>query len=155
MRLLTRFRSLVLLVVAGVIAMSGCGGGDDSSSVSSVSSAPAQPAATTPSTSTGESSASAATGEQLFTSKSCNTCHSISGTPGVGPALDGVAGSQVDLSDGTTVTADAAYLTRSIDDPDAQVVDGFNKGVMASAIRPGSVSAPDTAALVAYIQSLK
>ena len=78
-----------------------------------------------------------------------------SGSSGVGPALDGVAGSQVQLSDGTTVPADAAYLTKSIDDPDAQVVKGFDKGVMASTIRPGSVSAQDTAALVAYVQSIK
>jgi cytochrome c oxidase subunit II len=146
---------LVLLAVVSVIAMSGCGGGGSSSSSSSASPPPAQPAATTPSTSTGESSASVTTGKQLFTSKGCKSCHSISGTPGVGPALDGVAGSQVQLSDGSTVTADAAYLTKSIDDPNAQVVKGFNKGVMASTIRPGSVSASDTAALVAYIQSLK
>ena len=150
----SQVRSLVLLTMAGAIAMSGCGGGGGSSSASSASPAPAQPEATTPSTSTGESSAAVTTGKQLFASKGCNACHSISGSPGVGPNLDGVAGSQVQLSDGTTVAADAAYLTKSIDDPDAQVVKGFDKGVMASTIRPGSVSASDTAALVAYIQSL-
>ncbi len=35
------------------------------------------------------------------------------------------------------------------------MVQGFNKGVMAGTIRPGSISPSDTAALVAYIQSLK
>jgi hypothetical protein len=59
------------------------------------------------------------------------------------------------LDDGTSVTADDAYLTRSIDDPDAQIVAGFQRGVMSSVIRPGSVDAADTRALVAYIDSLR
>jgi hypothetical protein len=59
------------------------------------------------------------------------------------------------LDNGRTVTADDAYLTRSIDDPDAEIVDGFPRGIMSSVIRPGSVDPEDTAALVAYIQSLR
>ena len=91
----------------------------------------------------------------MFTSDGCTACHSISGQRGIGPPLNGVAGSRVPLTTGQTVVADNAYLTRSIDNPDAQIVRGFQPGIMSATIRPGSINATDTASLVAYIQSLR
>jgi cytochrome c oxidase subunit 2 len=61
----------------------------------------------------------------------------------------------VRLDDGRTVRADDAYLTRSIDDPDAEIVAGYQRGVMSSVIRPGQIDPADTRALVAYIDSLR
>ena len=101
------------------------------------------------------SAALVARGRMLFTANGCNTCHSISGARGIGPALNGLAGSTVRLDTGRTVTANAAYLARSIDNPDAEVVAGYQRGVMSSVIRPGSINAADTSALVAYIRSLR
>jgi cytochrome c oxidase subunit 2 len=41
----------------------------------------------------------------------------------------GLYASTTKLSDGTTVKADDAYLTQSIKDPNAQIVDGFSPGM--------------------------
>ena len=55
----------------------------------------------------------------------------------------------ISIADGTTVTADEAYIRRSIMEPRAQVAQGFNP-VMPQ-IR---LSATELDALVAYIRSL-
>ena len=94
-------------------------------------------------------------GAQLFSSLGCQGCHSLSGAKGIGPALNGVFGSKVKLANGQTVTADEAYLTESIEDPDAKIVAGFRPGVMSAAIKPHSVSKADAQALVAYLKQQK
>ena len=71
-----------------------------------------------------------ARGEELWSSTGCAGCHSIDGSAGVGPTVKGLAGSTVTLDDGSTVTADAAYLARSITDPDAQIPEGHEAGIM-------------------------
>jgi len=84
----------------------------------------------------------------------CAACHSITGTAGIGPTWKGLAGSKVDLADGSSVTADDAYLTESILNPGAKVVKGFANGIMPQDIskqfKPG-----DLENLIAYIKSLK
>jgi len=98
-----------------------------------------------------------ARGKTLFTSDSCAGCHSLSGAAGAGPALNGLAGTTVTLDNGQTVKADDAYLERSITDPDAQIVKGFQKGIMSGAV--GSLGLgkkpDDVRALVAFIKSHK
>jgi cytochrome c2 len=107
-------------------------------------------------TSTGGGAAGdAVKGKALYTSLGCVGCHSIDGSSGTGPTFKGLAGSQVQLTNGQTVTADTAYLTKSIDDPDAEIAKGFGPGIMSAVIKPGSVSQTDTADLVAYIETLK
>ena len=83
----------------------------------------------------------------------CSGCHSLTGAKLVGPSFKGLYGSKVQLSTGQTVTADEAYLLQSIMDPDKQIVKGFPKGVMSATIRPGSVSAANAKALIAFIKS--
>lgn len=95
-------------------------------------------------------------GRRLFAEMGCNACHSTDGTPGAGPTLKGVYGSQVRLVGGQTVTADDAYLRESILDPDAKVVEGFSPGVMAAAVSRSQVEADGNVdALVSYIKSLR
>ena len=55
----------------------------------------------------------------------CVSCHSLDGTPGVGPTWQGIYGRQELLDDGTSVTVDDAYILESIYDPNAKLVDGF------------------------------
>ena len=69
----------------------------------------------------------------------------VVGFPGVGPTWKGLAGSRVKLVDGTTVTADNAYLRTAIEDPDRQIVAGDQSGVMRAAI-PGDRSPAPTPA---------
>jgi hypothetical protein len=61
------------------------------------------------------------------------------------------------LTTGQRVTADDAYLQRSIADPDAQIVKGYHQGIMAPAIGGFGLNAKpdDIRALVAFIKSQK
>lgn len=59
------------------------------------------------------------------------------------------------LTNGQTVTSGEAYLLASIVDPDAQIVQGFHRGVMTSIIKPGGIPSPKVRALIAYIKTLE
>ena len=64
-------------------------------------------------------------GEEIFEDNGCNSCHTVDGTPSVGPTMKGLFGRQVELADGTALKADPAYIEQSIRDPNAKVVKGF------------------------------
>jgi cytochrome c oxidase subunit 2 len=63
-------------------------------------------------------------GERLFTQLACNTCHLANGT-GRAPSLNGLYGANVLLADGSTVTADEAYIRQSILEPKGNIVAGY------------------------------
>jgi cytochrome c oxidase subunit 2 len=90
-------------------------------------------------------------GEKLFTQLACNTCHLGNGT-GRAPSLNGVYGAKVLLADGTTITADDAYIRESILQPKAKIVAGY------APVMPtfqGLVSEEQILNLTAYIKSLQ
>ena len=66
-----------------------------------------------------------AAGQAAAQSFGCFACHTTDGSKLVGPTWRGLYGSQVTLEDGTTVTADDAYIKHSILEPQDQVVKGF------------------------------
>jgi cytochrome c oxidase subunit 2 len=90
------------------------------------------------------------TGQQLFSSLGCSTCHRAD-TQGRGPNLAGIYNKPVLLEDGRTVTADENYVRESILNPTAKIVSGF-KPVMPTF--QGLVSEEQLNALVAYVKSL-
>ncbi|MDX2343637.1 MAG: cytochrome c [Acidimicrobiia bacterium] len=92
-----------------------------------------------------------ALGNELATTLGCRNCHSTDGSVGLGPSWAGLAGSAVTLTDGSTVTASAAYIEESIRFPDNKVVEGFNPGVMQTGY--DSLSAAEIKSLVAYVSS--
>ena len=98
-----------------------------------------------------------ARGKVLYTSDGCSACHSLSGAAGAGPSFKGLAGGTSTLTTGESVTADDAYLQRSIADPDAQIVKGYRQGIMAPAVAGLGLGAKpdDIRALVAFIKSQK
>lgn len=91
-------------------------------------------------------------GKSLFQSYGCSGCHggNANGTSRA-PALAGVYGRAVPLSDGNTVLADDAYLRDSILQPKQQIVAGY-KPIMPSF--SGAISDAELAQIVAYIKSL-
>ncbi len=94
----------------------------------------------------------AAAGEQLYQSLGCVSCHGAKGEGGRGPALVGVFGKQVFLTNGQTVIADEAYIKESIEDPNAKLVSGFGP------IMPtfqGQVTPEQVIQLMAFIKSLQ
>ncbi len=92
----------------------------------------------------------ASEGRDLAMAKGCAACHGDLGEGGVGPAWIGLGGSEVELEDGATVTADSDYLRRSIADPEAQAVSGFTITMPTTDLSDTEVSA-----LMAYIQELE
>ncbi len=107
-----------------------------------------------PTTTNAPAAGAAARGKELFTTYGCSGCHSLTGAAGAGPTMKGLAGSSVQLSDGRTVTADDAYLTKATADPDAEIVKGYGQGVMSAAIASFDLASKpqDVAALVAFVK---
>lgn len=91
-------------------------------------------------------------GEMLFTQYSCNACHSITGTRGVGPALNGIFGTTRTFEDGTSVEADDNYLRDSIVNPGVRISQGFPPAMPATF---GSLTARQIDGLIAFIKSLE
>jgi len=94
----------------------------------------------------------AAMGQRVAADAGCLRCHTVDGTPHIGPTFAGLFGARIPLEDGSTIVADEAYLTSSMMDPAAQVHQGF-PAVMPS--YQGLLSAPQIGALVEYIRVLR
>lgn len=92
----------------------------------------------------------AAEGRDIARSSGCVSCHGRDGGGGVGPAWTGLVGSPVELEDGSIVTADVAYLRRSIVEPGAEKVAGYTVTMPLVELGDSEVDA-----LVAYIEELR
>ena len=92
-----------------------------------------------------------ATGEKIYKSY-CIACHSIDGSKLVGPSWKGLYGRAEEMSDGTTVTADEAYILESILEPAKKVVKGYAP-VMPSF--KGQLKQEEIDSAILYIKSLK
>jgi cytochrome c oxidase subunit 2 len=88
-------------------------------------------------------------GEQLSRSNGCAGCHGPDFGGGAGPSWIGLAGSDVELADGTVVVADTAYLTRAIADPSAELVADYNLKMPANRLSDAEI-----ADIVAFIETL-
>ena len=90
-------------------------------------------------------------GQTLVAANGCAACHSINGAAGIGPTWFQLAGSQVPLSDGTTVVADDAFLAESILMPQAKIVAGFENQQMPVY----NFTEEQIADIIAYIKTLR
>ena len=63
-------------------------------------------------------------GEKVFATKGCNGCHTVDGTPKLGPTFKGVYG-RTEQTDKGPITVDDAYIAESVATPTAKVVTGF------------------------------
>lgn len=88
-------------------------------------------------------------GRLLAEQNGCLACHSIDGTPSLGPGWLGLYGKTEILADGSTVTVDDAYLIESIVAPNAKLVQGYPPVMVAYPFDSETLDA-----LVAYIRSL-
>lgn len=89
-----------------------------------------------------------AQGKALSQSKGCVACHTIDGSPGVGPTWKGLYGKTETMADGSTALVDDAYLKSFIRDPMARDVKGF-PNVMPKV----ELTEDELGALTAYIKS--
>jgi mono/diheme cytochrome c family protein len=97
--------------------------------------------------------ASAGEGARIVQRSGCLACHSIDGTTvgKTGPTLKGLYGSQVRLVGKPPVRADDAYLTRSILEPGADIVQGHEPAMPSFR---GVLSDAEIRSVVMYIRSL-
>lgn len=91
-------------------------------------------------------------GRVVAAQQGCLKCHSVDGSRHIGPTFLDLYERRERLSTGEVVVADEPYLTRSMMDPAAQVVAGY-QNVMPS--YQGKLSPPEVAAVVEYLKSLK
>lgn len=94
-----------------------------------------------------------AKGKQLSESFGCEACHTLTGAKSTGPTWKGLAGRTVHLDNGKVLKATDGYLINAIEQPDAEIVEGYSSGIMTTAI--GNIPVSQAKAIVAYIKSVK
>ena len=97
-----------------------------------------------------------ATGKKIMQNIGCFACHTVDGTKLVGPSFKGIWGEEQTVVSGKEtrkVKVDEEYIKRSIYDPNADVVEGFMKGLMVS--YNGQLSEADIANIIEYLKTVK
>lgn len=79
----------------------------------------------------------------------CNACHSTDGTVLVGPSWQGIYGSQEALEGGGSATVDADYIRESINNPEAELVEGFGNLMPVLGLSDAEIDS-----IILYIESL-
>lgn len=96
-----------------------------------------------------------AEGAAVLQKYGCTGCHSLDGSPSVGPTFQGLFGRQttvVTAGKERTITADEAYIERSILEPQADLVKGFPPVMPAFA---GQVSEHEIEEIIEFLQGLR
>jgi cytochrome c oxidase subunit 2 len=132
--------AITLVMALGAVSCGGDGDTDNESGAVTV---------TDPPGSTPAGAGDPVNGEQLSRSSGCAGCHGQDFGGGAGPSWIGLAGSDVELADGTVVVADTAYLTRAIADPSAELVADYNLKMPANGLSDAEI-----ADIVAFIETL-
>lgn len=101
---------------------------------------------------TGAARALDVVGQELFTKSGCMQCHSVTGTPGIGPTLKAIWGTEVELADGSRVLVDENYIRSSVINPQGQIVKGFQPVMPTFS---GRLKDKEILAIAKYIESLK
>lgn len=90
-------------------------------------------------------------GARLFKTHGCTQCHSVDGTPGIGPSLKNVFGTQQPLTTGESVLADENYMRESILNPEVKIVAGYEP-VMPTF--KGRLSDKQITVMIEYLKSI-
>lgn len=100
--------------------------------------------------------ASSSPGLEVLKKNACISCHSFDGSKLVGPSFKGLWGRKETVLEGSReveITVDEKYIRNSVDNPDAQVVKGYNKGLMQS--YKDKISDDELKAIIGYLKTLK
>lgn len=94
-------------------------------------------------------------GEALLNKHGCLGCHSLDGTPSVGPTFQGIGGRQVSVAtngEPRTTLSDRAYLEAAILKPEVDIVEGFPPAMPSYA---GRIPDGELSELLDYLEGLK
>ncbi len=93
-------------------------------------------------------------GRKIYEGKGgCVACHSIDGSPRVGPSWKGLWGSTRMLADGTTAVFDENYVMESVYEPQKKKAKGFENGFMNS--YKGILDEREIHAIIEFMKTLK
>lgn len=99
--------------------------------------------------------AAADVGKELLQKHGCLGCHSLDGSPMVGPSFQGISGRQVTVvsnNETRMLTTDRVYLERAIMEPAAEIVEGYPPAMPPYA---GRIAEKDLAGIIDYLMELK
>jgi len=94
-------------------------------------------------------------GRTLLQKHGCLGCHSLDGSPMVGPSFQGIGGRQVVVTsegESRTLTSDRDYLKKSILEPSADIVEGYPPSMPPYA---GRLPEEDLTGILDYLTGLK
>ena len=91
----------------------------------------------------------AAEGRGIIRERGCAACHGRNGAGGVGPAWVGLYGTMEELEGGGEVLVDDTYIRRSITDPGADRVAGYNVTMPDNTLTDDEIDA-----VIAYIEAI-
>ncbi len=97
-----------------------------------------------------------AAGRRIMQNIGCFACHSVDGGKLVGPTFKGLYGHAVNVTTNgqkREVIADDEYIRRAIFDPNADLVDGFGRGLMLS--YKDQLSDDDVTLIIEYLKTLQ
>jgi cytochrome c oxidase subunit II len=89
-------------------------------------------------------------GKLMYSRQGCNACHTVDGTPKIGPTWKGVFGTTERLTGGGSVLVDENYIRESILDPQKVIVEGFPNSMPVT-----KLSEREITGLIEYIKTLK
>lgn len=103
-----------------------------------------------------DSSSPGAEGLAIMRAQGCNACHSSDGTKIIGPSYLGLWGKThvvVRSGQDVVITVDSAYISKSIYEPNFEVVKGYQKGLMQTYEK--SISDKDISKIIDYLKTLE
>lgn len=95
-------------------------------------------------------------GEAIAKANGCFACHSLDGSKLVGPSFKGIYGAKkavIENGKEIEIEVNDEYLKNSIIEPNAQIVKGFNQGLMQS--YEGTISDEDIDKIVDYLRTIE
>jgi cytochrome c oxidase subunit 2 len=89
-------------------------------------------------------------GKRVYEKQGCKSCHTVDGTPLIGPTWKGVWGKSHAIEGGATVTVDENYVRESILDPQAKVTAGFPNSMPVTKLSDREITG-----VIEYLKTLK